>query len=485
MKKHFGLLLVAILTIFSLLMLSGCIDAVTLAESEPLATDIAESIEPVESIPVDEYIEFYDDYETGFDDWLRCERHDSTLFHHFGLFAGTGVLNNEEVRAWADPLREIELETGECLVNMVTLIQQFNIPRETLQGIIDNNIHHYFRHGGETLNVLYGGDWALIDEFFAVGGQAWQQGTERSRSHWVGQIMEAQQLVYKNITEMSRYFHDIWTYSHFLGGQDTRVRWMHGLIDAGEYNRVNVVDFINHFGLDRPSSLSPGLTIFEHWATQHNMNIFTHYNFDVLLSGDWDLIRSYYSIENEHLHTAAVQARFDAHVERYGMPDTSWMLPVTPPQPLPGSYVRAIIQGADINRQITGMGFVLDGTNLYRSNATDELVGFLNVLNSQQQRYEFILFDNGGLLLDSELNFASSSAIPPELIIETVEYGAVTLRISWTLEALRQFTNVGAVRLQVRSSFSIMSSLELHVDIPWSSVYPPESLRILPFPFGN
>ena len=104
-----------------------------------------------------------------------------------------------------------------------------------------------------------------------------------------------------------------------------RTRWIEGLVDAGEYDRVNIVELIYYFGLDR-EGLTPGMSIIEHWANEHNMSIFTHYNLEILLSGDSELIRAYYSIENEAAHTAQVQARFDEYVAIHGMPDTSWMI---------------------------------------------------------------------------------------------------------------------------------------------------------------
>jgi len=259
-----------------------------------------------------------------------CEQH-VYFFYDFSMFTWPGIITREELRAWSHPLWEIQRQTGECLINMSSFIQYFGISRELFQEIVDSHVSDYFRFGGENIDVLYSGDVALINQFFAQEGPAAQMYVERQNRYFSDRIMEAQRLVNENTTEMSWYFHDIWTYTLLPFAKDSRYSWMRGLIDAGEYDRVNIVEFIYHFGLYRPSSLSPGLTIFEHWATYHNMNIFTHYNFDVLLSGDWDLIREYYGIANEPYLTAQVQARFDAYVAANGyVPDTSWMIDRTP-----------------------------------------------------------------------------------------------------------------------------------------------------------
>jgi len=305
------------------------VDATTNVESNAAETE-------------DEYAVWEDDaLEAVGGDWDITSPH-VHFFDYLTMFSMSGLFASEEIRAWSMPLWEQVVQTGEPLVNVYTFIQHFNVSREVFEEVISHEKQFYFWFGGETTDVLYSGNWALVDQFFLEGGQASYLAMERENRYFSERIMAAQQLVNENATwEMSRYFHDIWTYLHFSNGKSHFYRlWMRDLVEAGEYNRVNIVDFINHFGLDRPSSLSPGRTIFEHWVRHDNMNIFTHYNLDILLSGSWTLIREYYSIENEHLHTAAVQARFDAHVERYGMPDTSWMLPRdTTTQPTNTIYV--------------------------------------------------------------------------------------------------------------------------------------------------
>ena len=237
------------------------------------------------------------------------------------------IITHEEYWEWAIPLWAQEEATGECLDNIFTQINHFNISRETVEGLFDIHIRYWFWFGGESLDVLFSGNRALFDSHFAPGGPAETGFWERYDYHRLSSHTTAQREVLENTSEMSRYFHDIWTYQLFDFAMDTRLHWMQDLISKGEYDRVNIVEFISHFNLGRPSPLSPGRTIFEHWANEYNMSIFTHYNFDILLSGDENLIRQYYAIENEPLHTAAREARFDAYVAQHGMPDTSWMLP--------------------------------------------------------------------------------------------------------------------------------------------------------------
>jgi len=259
----------------------------------------------------------------------ECGTH-TDLFYAVDQFIDD-LVSREEFNEWVRPLVRQMAETGEtCLINLSTFIAYFGITREMFQEYLDSNVWNYFTWGGETIDVLFSGDSALIDQFFSIDNRFRfnDERQERQNRYWNGRTMSAQHVVLENTSEMSRYFHDIWTYSFFLSDRGWYYRrWIRDLIEAGEYDKINVVEFINHFDLGHPSSLSEeGRTIFEHWANEHNMNIFTHYNFDVLLSGDMNRILAYYHRNNEHLHSAARQARFDAHVARYGMPDTSWML---------------------------------------------------------------------------------------------------------------------------------------------------------------
>jgi len=349
MKKYSCLFILVLTVGLVLVLLSGCIDLIVVSDDTQLlevdsdiynATDEPIDITPnevlnyIEDGSEDIYAEIYgiEDSIGGVHHYPSCAH--AEFFHDITIFTGIGdsptVVDIEVVRTWSFPLVQQEIATGECLINIFTFIQYFEISREVFQELIDSNIWWYFRYGGSALDVLYSGDRALVDEFFRWDGRAGQEAFEREERHWSGRIMELQQIVIENTTEMSRYFHDILTWSYFSNNKSMRVYWMQELIDAGEYDRVNVVEMITYFGLDRLNSLSPGFTTFEHWTNERNLNIYTHYNFDVLLSNDWDLIREYYSIANEQLHTAQRQERFDDYVSRHGAPDTSWMLPVPP-----------------------------------------------------------------------------------------------------------------------------------------------------------
>ena len=345
MRKNLFLLL--LVSFFITLFLTGCQEPASFEEVDQEYANIADSddnrnlslhdeIESIDSELVvltetTEEILSFDDHDNfdGVGGILDECGHHVFFFHSHNFFhqLAEGWLDINDVVAWDLALREIEWETGECLVNMFTFIQHFNLPREAFLNLFEENIWWYFRYGGDALDILYSGNWALIDQFFSHDGGAWAHAWGRENRHFSEQIMALQQEVLENTDEMSRYFHDVGTWSHFSNGKDRIIRWMQSLIDAGEYNRVNIVEFIEELRLRQSPTQSPGTTAFEHWAIHDNMNIFTHYNLDILLSGDMNLIRQYYAIENEPLHTAAVQSRFAAHVARYGMPDVSWMMP--------------------------------------------------------------------------------------------------------------------------------------------------------------
>jgi len=288
------------------------------------------------------YEAYYMEYGIGGPLW-ECSRH-VWSFHDIGIFTGAGgggwsaIVDAEAAHAWSVQQHELELVTGQCHHNINAFIQHFGISREAFQELIDGNIWWYFQYGGDTLDILYSGDLTLIDHFFSWEGSAYWEALAREDRYYAAHIKKLQQIVNENTSEMSWYFHDIWTHSHFTIGKGTTSWWMQSLIDAGEYDRVNIVEFLIFWNLLRQSSITPNITAFESIVNMHNMNIFTHHNFEILLSGDWDLIREYYSIANEPYHTAQVQARFNAYVAAHGyVPDTSWMIdrsrPSTPSQP--------------------------------------------------------------------------------------------------------------------------------------------------------
>ena len=275
-------------------------------------------------------------YDEGIGGFWGCEIHHDIFHNLFSFQLIPSFVSDDAFLEWAIPLWQLEEQTDECLVNLLSFITYFGITREAFQSYINDNIRRYFQYGGDIIDVLFSGDTALVEQYFGVDNAMliWQERMDRQERYWNKRVTIAQQRVNENTTEMSWYFHDVWTYTYLTdnswGWHYTM--WMRDLVAAGEYDRVNVVEFINYFELYR-EGLTPGMTAFEHWANEFNMNIFTHYNFDILLSGDWDLIRDYYCITNQAAHSAQVQARFDAYVaaNRY-TPDTSWMVTRPPTQ---------------------------------------------------------------------------------------------------------------------------------------------------------
>jgi len=256
--------------------------------------------------------------------WLACHMH-SDSFHAFSVFIihgeddrPLGIVCIDDFLAWSDPLRAHRTSPyDECLANLYTFINYFNIPRERFQQLIDDTGIDFMLHFN--LDILYSGDWELINAYYDIANQELHDQLSQARqdAFYVEAIGELQQVINNN-TNMSRYFHDILTYATFMRGKSFFHRWMWNLINAGEYERVNIVEFVNYFRIPRES--------FERFVREYHMNLFTHYNIDVIFSGDWDLIMSYYAAENEAAHTAIVQAAFDRYTAMHGAPDTSWML---------------------------------------------------------------------------------------------------------------------------------------------------------------
>lgn len=245
------------------------------------------------------------------------------------------VINRDNFVDWAWPLWD-EMRNSSysyCLVNLVTFVEHFGISKEVFQQVVDSARIDHRTH--INLDVLYSGDWTLINQYNSIENDElhWQIGDERRTTYFATKFRELQRIVYDNASGYySIYFHDVWTYLYFVpnAGQAWHFLWMQALVDAGEYDRVNIIEFLSTTNLDKE--------IFGYRVNDWNLNIFTHYNVDILFSGDEQLIRQYYSIENEAAHTAQVQAAFDQYVATYGPPDTSWMVPRERPIELPTDY---------------------------------------------------------------------------------------------------------------------------------------------------
>jgi len=160
------------------------------------------------------------------------------------------------------------------------------------------------------LDVIYSGDWDLINQYYCIENADVfvEMVNERRDRYYTDKLKELQQTVNNNVTaKHSIYVHDIWTYVSFMMpvGSQMFSLWMQELIDAGEYERVNIVEFAYHFYASRGGD---SIAAFRRFYEEDNMQIYTHYNLDVIFSGDQALIDSYYAKENEAQHTAIVQA---------------------------------------------------------------------------------------------------------------------------------------------------------------------------------
>jgi hypothetical protein len=158
----------------------------------------------------------------------------------------------------------------------------------------------------------------LIERFYDIKNetQLAQMAEEHRDRFFSERIMEQQRIVNDNARQ-SLHYHDIWTYASFMqpAGKQWFSWWMQDLIDAGAYDKVNIVEFVTHFEIPRSA--------FAGFINEFNMQLFTHYNVDVIFSRDQRLIQNYYSKENEATQTVQVLAAFNEFVATHGSIDTS------------------------------------------------------------------------------------------------------------------------------------------------------------------
>jgi len=247
-------------------------------------------------------------------DFRECLIHSGHFHRGLDPFIGT-LVSPEDVAKWVLPLQaKWTSPQGECLINLSTFIEHFGITREQIQRVIDDTQIDFFLE--YNLDILFSGDKALIEAYYAIENEELhtQKASARRDKYLSGRLINLQRVVIKNAT-MSRYYHDIWTFASSMPTQFKAqiLVWMQGLVDAGQYDRVNIVELVQHERVPRE-------TFFERFATEHNMNLFTHYNPDVIFSGDPQLIKRYYSKENESSHTGQVRERFEQFASKHGQP---------------------------------------------------------------------------------------------------------------------------------------------------------------------
>ena len=297
-------------------------DIATEEAGDSLVTYAPDCIGEATADPVANGIASNQTYELGVPDSIggcfrECFIH-SGHFHSLDIFIGTLVCS-EDLIEWYVPLRAAMRTSpyDECLINISTFIEHFGITREAIQQLIDDTRIDFFIE--YNLDVLFSGDNALIEEFYCIGNEALHDriAAERELQYFTELLMNLQRIVNANV-RMSRHYHDIWTFLRDCYGKPWFGIWMRDLVEAGHYDRVNIIEFVNHFDISRE--------VFEQIVDERNLALFVHYNLDVIFSGDPQLIASYYSIENEAAHTAHVQAAFEQYTATHGQPDTSRLL---------------------------------------------------------------------------------------------------------------------------------------------------------------
>jgi len=200
------------------------------------------------------------------------------------------------------------------------MIEHFGITREVFQEVVD--YHRLDLHWHFNLDIIYSGNWDLINQYYSIENQAIQVQSmyDREQEYFLGRIYALQSRVMANNDTMSDYFHDIVTYAGFSRiASWFYAMWARNIGETGDYERFNIVDFVDRF-------FDGNREGFERWVLERNIPLFTHYNLDIIFSGDQDLITQYYSIQNQSTHTAIVQAAFNNHIETYG-----WDTTIVPP----------------------------------------------------------------------------------------------------------------------------------------------------------
>ena len=356
MKMYYKFLL-AVITIAFVLAMSACSEEAIVLESDLTGESsnvIYETLTPsTVTMPTDlaktEQLEKEkgDDYflgGVGDPFWHMCHLH-SMYFCGFAFanpFVNLGIIDPYDFFRWSMPLLEKMQDSShdECLVNIVAMIEHFGITREVFQQvIIDYSLERRWHFN---LDVIYSGDWNLINQYYDVQNEfaQFQMVMEREQEYFTGRInaVQARAIAYSsevsgrslgNNHVMSRYFHDIATFIGLSGSADWfYITW----VRHRSYDQINIVEFANHFYGDNRD-------VFAYWVTELGMNLYTHYNLDIIFSDDWDLILEYYAIENQAYHSALVQAARDGYGPTHRLSFNLGANADSPPTP---AYIRAV-----------------------------------------------------------------------------------------------------------------------------------------------
>ena len=263
----------------------------------------------------------YEEIIGGGSDFRLCSIH-AEDFHQFSIFS-TQLLEHSVFRAWSRSMHEKMRQDPSvgCLVNTLTFIEYFGFTQEEMQYVLDNSGRSMFWHN---LDILFSRDIELIEWYYSIENEEaiMHRSSESWRLYIENRLKAAQEAVWANVSANSRHFHDIWSfvYSWRTGQREIILEWMEPLVEAGLYYQVNMVDWVRSSGISFE-------TVNNHMMN-NNVQLFVHFNLDVIFSDDDELIRAYYSKENEILHNSIVQAAFEAFAAQYGTPDTSWMIDV-------------------------------------------------------------------------------------------------------------------------------------------------------------
>ncbi|MCL2212702.1 MAG: hypothetical protein FWB93_02560 [Oscillospiraceae bacterium] len=254
----------------------------------------------------------------------NCYLHAPHFCKYFlGNFLSAAGLTNEEFHLWAGPLRAARTSLyDECTVNIATMIEYFNIRRETIEEMTAGSYSGFctFLSAPGILDILFSGDREMMEEFFCIENHDYFLQLERDTEtkFVLALIRDAQEIIDANASPVSRHFNDIYTFVRLISPDRLffdQWSWIRDLLEVGDYDSINIATYISRFHGRREHYLGPQSDAlltqrFLNIVAQTDLELYMHINAELLmqgvLSGDMSAIKSYYSIENQAMHNAAV-----------------------------------------------------------------------------------------------------------------------------------------------------------------------------------